>query len=126
MRRSARALADPAGNVARESTGAPRVGARSRPMSSSLGGAEVCRTDGLVKRLPRKKTIRATLTQLHQHDAAEDCVFQAFAAYRAQDYMGAEKAARKALRIEPGHQAATVLLSQLLVRSAREREVPGL
>lgn len=80
----------------------------------------------MKKRSGKRKTHRGQLTQMQQHAAAVDWVYLAWNAFDHGEFDRAEEHVRRALRIEPGHQGATLLLSTLFLGSPRQREAHGL
>jgi superfamily II DNA or RNA helicase len=79
-----------------------------------------------VKKPHKKPTKQALRTRENQQLAAADFHFEAVFHYQHGRPAEAENAARHVLRIAPGHPAATVLLAELLVRTARHREIAGI
>ncbi len=80
--------------------------------------------DRIVKKSKstRKQSRRAFITQLYQSEAAAMEIEDAREAMWAGAPADAERSLRKALRIEVGHPAATLMLANLLMTAHRPRE----
>ena len=79
-----------------------------------------------MKKPKRKPSTQARRTRNQQQWAAEDWTYAAQEACLENRLAEAEQAARRVLRIEPAHPAATMILAEVLRRSARFREMLGL